>query len=145
MEPERHVTLDDASDSPQHEPAAAGERTRGSARKRVTMRGEVVVPNLVVADRMLARMRGLLGRSGLEQGEGLWILPCPSIHMFFMRFALDIVFLDTDLQVVRVHEDVRPWKMARGGKHAHSVLELRTGTIAFYNLRVGDRLTIEPA
>ncbi|MCZ4497371.1 MAG: putative secreted protein [Thermoleophilia bacterium] len=145
MEPERHVTLDDPTDSPQDKPDASGERRRATGRQRVSLRGEVVVPNLVVADRMLARMRGLLGRSGLEQGEGLWILPCPSIHMFFMRFALDIVFLDTDLQVVRVHEDVRPWKMARGGKHAHSVLELRTGTIAFYNLRVGDRLSIDPA
>jgi uncharacterized membrane protein (UPF0127 family) len=64
--------------------------------------------------------------------------------MFFMRFAIDAVFLDEQLQVVRVFEDLGPWRMARGGKFAHSVLELPQGKAAFFNIRVGDRVQIAP-
>jgi len=104
---------------------------------------ELICERLRTADTMWSRMKGLLGRAGLEPDEGLWIVPCNAIHMFFMRFALDAVFLDAEHQVVRVHEQVRPWRMVRGGKHAESVLELPAGTAAFFNLRVGDRLTLE--
>lgn len=109
---------------------------------RMSLNGELVTARLVRADRMWPRMRGLLGRGALAPSEGLWITPCNSIHMFFMRCTIDVVFIDEQLQVVRVHEDVKPWTMARGGKHAHSVLELPPGTAAFYNIRVGDKLTI---
>jgi uncharacterized membrane protein (UPF0127 family) len=109
---------------------------------RMSLNGELVTPRLIRADRMWGRMRGLLGRGALAPSEGLWITPCNSIHMFFMRFSIDVVFIDEHLQVVRVHEDVRPWRMARGGKHAHSVLELPPGKAAFFNIRVGDKLTI---
>lgn len=109
---------------------------------RVALHGEVVTPQLWRADTMWTRMRGLLGRGGLAPSEGLWISPCTSIHMFFMRFAIDAVFIDEHLQVVRVCEDLKPWRMARGGKHAHSVLELPPGKAAFFNIRVGDKLTI---
>jgi uncharacterized membrane protein (UPF0127 family) len=92
----------------------------------------------------MTRMKGLLGRSELGADEGLWITPCNSIHMVGMRFPIDAVFIDESLQVVRVHEGVQPWRMARGGKHAASVLELPAGKAAFYHLRPGDRLTIAP-
>lgn len=109
---------------------------------RLSLNGELVTERLVRADRMLPRMRGLLGRGALAPSEGLWITPCSSIHMFFMRYPIDAVFIDERLQVVRVHEGVAPWRMARGGRHAHSVLELPPGKAAFYNIRVGDKLTI---
>lgn len=108
----------------------------------VRLGNEVVTPYLEQADTMWRRMKGLLGRGGLAPGEGLWIVPCNSIHMFFMRFPIDAVFLDDRNQVVRVFEDLRPWHMARGGKFAKTVLELPQGKAAFYNIRVGDRLTI---
>ncbi|MCW2956091.1 MAG: hypothetical protein JWO69_960 [Thermoleophilia bacterium] len=134
MQPERLMTPDstseiEAADAPPP-PLCA------------TLRGEVVVARLGHANTMFSRMRGLLGRSGLDRDEGLWIEPCPSIHMFFMRFPLDVVFLDEQHCVVRVHEDVRPWRIARGGKFAHSVLELPQGTAAFFNIRPGDRIVI---
>ena len=109
---------------------------------RVVLRGEIVTPALIKADTMWRRMRGRLGRGGLAPSEGLWIQPCTSIHMFFMRFPIDAVFLDEHHQVVRVHEDLRPWRMARGGKFAHSVLELPQGKAAFFNIRVGDKLQL---
>ena len=104
---------------------------------------EIVTQHLEVADRMLSRMRGLLGRRSLASDQGLWITPCPSIHMMFMRFPIDAVFLDDDLTVVRVHSDVRPWGMARGGRHAKSVLELPAGKAVSCNISIGDRLTID--
>lgn len=110
----------------------------------LALHGEVVTPFLIKADTMWARMRGLLGRGGLAPSEGLWISPCNSIHMFFMRFAIDAVFIDERLQVVKVVEDLKPWRMSRGGKHAHSVLELPPGKAAFFNIRVGDKLLIVP-
>jgi uncharacterized membrane protein (UPF0127 family) len=115
-----------------------------AATYRVVLAGELVTPRLVRADRMWLRMRGLLGRGALAPSEGLWITPCTSIHMLFMRHAIDAVFIDEHLQVVRVHEDLRPWRLARGGKFAHSVLELPPGKAAFFNIRVGDKLAISP-
>jgi uncharacterized membrane protein (UPF0127 family) len=103
---------------------------------------DTITPRLQRAGTMWSRMKGLLGRSGLAPDEGLWITPCTSIHMFFMRFPIDVVFLDRDLRIVRVFEDVQPWKMARGGRRAHSVLELPAGRTGFYNLQPGDELTI---
>ena len=137
-----HRRMDhDATSHDTTEGAFARERA-GSTTYRVALNGEVVTPSLVRADRMWSRMRGLLGRGALAPSEGLWISPCTSIHMFFMRFAIDAVFIDEHLQVVRVHEALQPWRMARGGKHAHSVLELPPGKAAFFNIRVGDKLTI---
>lgn len=104
---------------------------------------DIVTDNLEKADTRLKRMRGLLGRSGLAPDEGLWIDPCSSIHMFFMRFAIDAIFLDPDGYVVRVHEELKPWRMARGGKHAYSVLELPAGRASFFGIKPGQRLVIE--
>lgn len=111
---------------------------------RLALHGELVTPFLIKAETMWSRMRGLLGRGALAPSEGLWITPCDSIHMFFVRFPIDAVFIDERLQVVRVFEDLRPWRMARGGKFAHSVLELPPGKAAFFNIRVGDKLQIVP-
>jgi uncharacterized membrane protein (UPF0127 family) len=86
-------------------------------------------------------MKGLLGRSGLDVGEGLLIRPASSIHMFFMRFAIDAVFLDRSLRVVGVAADLRPWRIAwRRG--ARAVLELPAGEAARRGLGVGDRLVL---
>src|ERR687887_277481 len=71
-------------------------------------------------------MRGLLGRGGLERGEGLLLQPAGSIHTFFMRFPIDAVFLDRGLRVVGLAPELAPWRLA-ARRHAHSVLELAAG------------------
>jgi uncharacterized membrane protein (UPF0127 family) len=91
--------------------------------------GVVVCERCERADSMLARMRGLLGRSALEPGEGLLIPKASSIHMFFMRFPIDAVFLDRELRVRRVVADLRPWRVAFG-RGARSCLELAAGEAA---------------
>ena len=92
------------------------------------------------ADSFWRRGIGLLGCAGLPAGAALWIDPCSSIHMFGMRFALDVIFLDADLRVVKVVRDVRPWRMASGGAGAHSVVELATGWLPEDAVAVGDQL-----
>jgi len=73
--------------------------------------------------------------------EGLWIVPCPMIHTFFMRFAIDVLFLDRELKVVRVMENLKPWRLSPWVFRAHSVLELAGGRLQG-SVRVGDRLDI---
>ena len=91
-----------------------------------------------------ARLRGLLGRTGLAEGTGLWIEPCSSVHMFFMRFPIDVLFLDREKRVRRAVSTLRPWRIAVGGLRAHSALELPAGVIAASDTRGGDRLAFEP-
>ena len=74
-------------------------------------------------------MRGLLGRDGLEPGTGMLIDAAPSVHMFFMRFPIDVVFLDRDRTVVGVRHRLAPWRVA-GARHAVAALELPAGAAA---------------
>ncbi|HVE13570.1 MAG TPA: DUF192 domain-containing protein [Elusimicrobiota bacterium] len=94
-----------------------------------------------MADTPKTRAVGLLSRSSLEPGEGLWIVPCASIHTLFMRFAIDAVFLDEDLVVRRVLEDLKPWRLSPWVLSAHSVLELPGGSVKG-TVVPGDRLEI---
>src|ERR671937_24165 len=83
-----------------------------------TSDGRVVCSRCLIAQRPWQRMRGLLGRSRLEPGEGMLFRPAGSIHMFFMRFPIDAIFCDRDLAVIRVVPELRPWRIAacRGAK-----------------------------
>jgi uncharacterized membrane protein (UPF0127 family) len=97
-----------------------------------------------VADSGPKRNKGLLGRTGLPPGGGLWIIPCESVHTFAMRFPIDLVYLDRDLRIKKVKSNVRPWRFS-GCMSAHSVLELSSGTIAATETRAGDRVKISAA
>jgi len=108
------------------------------------VRGTAVCERCVVADRPLARMRGLLGRGDLPAGDGLLLAPAGSIHTHFMRFAIDAVFLDRDSRVVGVRSAIGPWRMARR-PGAKSVLELRAGEAERRGVQVGDVLRISSA
>ena len=96
-----------------------------------------------VADNFLQRLRGLILRSpaSLPLGTGLLIAPCNSIHMMFMRFAIDVVYLAEDYTVVKTVKNVRPWLgiSACFKKGTWAVLELPIGSIAHYGLAVGKR------
>jgi hypothetical protein len=85
-------------------------------------------------------MKGLLGRRELPSGEGIWLKPASSVHMAFMRFAIDAVFLDHDDRVVKIAADLQPWRMA-GSRGAKSVVELPAGEAQRRGLKAGDRLT----
>jgi uncharacterized protein len=111
----------------------------------VTLRkrnGEVVCERCGLADRMLPRMRGLLGRRNLERNEGLLLRPAPSIQTFFMRFPIDVVFLDQDLTVLKIRKHMGPWRTAARFR-ARSVLELASGECDRLRLELGDQLAFE--
>jgi uncharacterized protein len=106
--------------------------------------GTIACDRCVLADSAPSRMRGLLGRSELNEGEGLLIRPTNSVHMFFMRFAIDVVYLDRQLVVRKVVEALRPWRMS-GCRGARAALELPAGTAGRRGIIVGEQLTLEPA
>ena len=104
--------------------------------------GDVVCDACTVARNPLTRMRGLLGRKGLHEGEGLLLQPASSIHTFFMRFPIDAVFLDDDRRVLKVASGLRPWRAA-AAKRARAVLELGAGEAARAGVAAGDVLRLE--
>jgi uncharacterized membrane protein (UPF0127 family) len=102
--------------------------------------GTVVCEHCLLAETMFARLRGLLGRSGLSSGEGMLLRPAASIHTAFMRFPIDAVFLDRENRVVKVAAELAPWRAAacRGSR---TVLELPAGEAARQGLSPGVSLT----
>jgi uncharacterized membrane protein (UPF0127 family) len=119
-------------------------------------RGTALAERLEVADGLWAKFMGLMGRQGLDPETGLWLTGSNGIHMMFMRFAIDAVFLakpertdeggDGPRSVLSVHPGLRAWTglvpLVRG---ANGVLELPVGTIARSGTAVGDRIALEPA
>ena len=95
-----------------------------------------------VADTSAKRRTGLLKKDKLVPGEGLWIAPCESVHTFFMKFAIDLVYLDKKKRVCKVRHSVPPWRLSACFT-AHSVLEVPAGTIAQTGTRPGDQLTFD--
>ncbi len=101
--------------------------------------GRIVCERVVVSDRAHRRMRGLLGRRYLREGEGMVLRPGWSIHTAFMRFPIDAVFLDADQVVMKIEHDVRPWRTV-SCRGAREVVELAAGECRRRGLEVGDRV-----
>jgi uncharacterized protein len=107
----------------------------------VLSRARVVCESCPIADTMWTRLRGLMGRRELEPGEGLLLRPSGSVHTCFMRFAIDVVFVDSELRVLTVSPAVRPWRL-RVQRGARGVLELPAGEADRVGISPGDQLTI---
>lgn len=105
-------------------------------------RSTVLATEADVADTSETRRHGLLKRSGLAPGEGLWIVPCEAIHCFFMKFTIDVLFLSKTKKVLKAKPAVKPWRIAACFR-AHSVLELPEGRIADSGTQAGDQLEFE--
>ena len=104
-------------------------------------RGLQLAARVLKADDYESRSRGLLGRLSMAADEGLWIVPCPMIHTFFMKFPIDVLFLDRELKVVRVIENLRPWRLSPWVLRAVSVLELAGGALKGA-ASIGDQIDI---
>jgi hypothetical protein len=111
-------------------------------RLRNVTRGTVLGEAIDIADTSAKRTAGLLKRKELRPGEGLWIVPCESVHTFFMKFALDLVYIDKKNVVRKVVGNVRPWRVSLC-LMAHSIIELPVGAIAGSGTGKGDRLEFE--
>src|SRR6266404_3087200 len=89
-----------------------------------------------------ARRAGLLKHTHIEPGDGLWIVPCESVHSFFMKFTIDVLYLDRKHRVKKIRPEMAPWRVS-ACLTAHSVLELPAGTIARTRTQAGDQLEIK--
>jgi uncharacterized protein len=105
-------------------------------------RGTTLADRADIANTAETRNTGLLKHSSLEPGEGLWIVPCQSIHMFFMKFSIDVVFLNKQKKILKIRHDLGKWRIAMS-LGARSVLELPAGTLAATGTAVGDQLEFE--
>ena|SRR2546427_12357665 len=103
----------------------------------------IVASDVRVASSIWSRFWGLMLRRTLPQGEGLLIKPCSSVHMLFMCFAIDVVFLDRDGFVTRTVASLKPWRVALGGRGAHAALELPSGAATRAGVEPGDKLTFQ--
>src|SRR5258708_3752965 len=121
------------------------DQTNSSSRLRVfnRTRHTVLGTSVEVANHGATRRKGLLGRSGLASGEGIWIIPCESVHTFWMKFPIDLVYLDRNKKVKKVRSGVVPWRLS-ACLSAHSVLEFASGTIHSTQTRPGDLLAFSP-
>ena len=98
---------------------------------------------VTVADSIVSRLVGLLGKRSLKPDSGVWIVPANAIHTIGMLFTFDLVLIDKDFKVVGVRELIRPFRMTRPIFRAESVLELPAHAIFRSRTEIGDQLVIE--
>lgn len=107
-------------------------------------KGTFLAFRVAVADSILSRLVGLLGRKSLKPDQGMWIVPANSIHTFGMVFSFDVVMIDKDFRVVSMKEMVKPFRIMLPKLRAESVIELPAHTIFRSRTQVGDQLLIGP-
>ena len=103
-------------------------------------KGTVLGTRVAVADRWWERLKGLLGAPGIAAGEGLVLTPCRSVHMYGMRFALDVALVDAAGRVVALYPHLEPGNRTRLHREAASAVELPSGTLERSRTGLGDRL-----
>jgi uncharacterized membrane protein (UPF0127 family) len=111
-------------------------------RIRNVTKGTTLADRADIADTSPARQRGLLKHTGLAEGEGLWIVPCEGVHSFFMKFAIDVVFINKKRVVVKVRPNMVKSRLALSFR-AHSTIELPVGMIEKSRTAAGDQLELE--
>ena len=108
-------------------------------------RQTVLATSLEVADSGPRRSKGLLGRARLAPGEGLWIIPCESVHTFFMQFPIDLVYLDRKHRIRKLRSEVPPWRAVGLSLRALRAGACVPGTIRSTQTQPGDLLEFSSA
>ena len=106
----------------------------------LTMENEHILDNVVLADSFFSRLKGLMGRDKIEDSEGLLIKPCNSVHTFFMKFNLDIAFVDRNYMVLEISRDLAPNKLSKIYKESKFVIEGKSGSLS--KLKIGEKIKI---
>ena len=107
-----------------------------------TSSNTVLAEEAVIGEGLLERMKGLLGKDGLKPGEALVLKPCSAVHTFFMRFSIDVVFVDNALRIVRAIPDLKPWRLTGIYPSARMCIELPAGTLASTKTSHGHLLSL---
>lgn len=89
--------------------------------------GKTISKNIKICNTFMTRLVGLMGRKSLDGDEGIYLDPCNQIHMFFMKFAIDVVFVDRDLRVVHITGAIKPWRISGYYSKARAAFELPAG------------------
>lgn len=103
---------------------------------------QVIADNVKIADSFWPRFKGLMGIKSISEDFALHLIPCTSIHTFFMKFPIDVLYLDQKNNIVGMEENLQPGKIGKKFSHAHSVIELHAGKVAQTGMTVGQTLTI---
>ena len=101
--------------------------------------GEIICSKMKIAESFTERLKGLMFSEELPECDGFLINPCRSIHTFFMLYAIDVVFINKRLQVVKVIKNIKPWNITAIYFRADRVLEMKSGMLKD-NLQAGDQL-----
>ena len=104
---------------------------------------ETIASEVELALTRTDRNRGLLGRTTFDLAAALVISPCWSIHTAFMKFAIDVVFVDRNGRAIRIVRNLAPWRIAVAAR-AHAVIELPAGSLTGRDLRIGDEIRLVP-
>lgn len=104
--------------------------------------GQLLADRVVLANTFFTRLRGLIGRRRLAPADALWLRPCNGVHTWWMHYAIDVIFLDRELRIVKLVENMRPFRLTAPHRAARSVLEMSVHTISQVQLKVGDQLEI---
>ncbi len=105
-------------------------------------KAEMLIENLEIVESFFGRAKGLLGRKNLKHNQALWIKPCNNIHTFFMKFAIDCIFINKTYKVEKVYSKVLPFGIKGPVWKANSVIECAEGSIAKWNIQPGDQLHV---
>ena len=100
----------------------------------------ILADSVSVADNFISRFIGLMGKKEFPEGNCLVITPCKSIHMFFMKFPIDVLFIDKDQKVTYIIENMKPWSFSRIVWNSYNVIELPAGTVSKTGTKTGDLL-----
>jgi len=103
----------------------------------------ILATNAILAKNFFERARGLLGKSEIAFGDALIIPNCPAIHMFFMKFPIDVVFVDKGHKVVGLVKNIKPFCLSRFFPRGYFAIEMKAGTIASAGIKIGDFLSFE--
>lgn len=106
-------------------------------------RNIMIAENCIVADTFFSRLKGLLGKKSIDQDTALLITPCNSIHMFFMKFPIDVLFIDKNDIIVHMVNNIKPWRTSKIVRHSEKVIELPAGSLLKNGTCVGDELIFE--
>lgn len=103
---------------------------------------KLLAEDVKLADNIISRTFGLIPKKNMLQDEGLIIKPCCSIHTFFMRFTIDVLFVDRRNQIVGMYENVKPWRILPIHLNSFYVIELASGSISSKNIQKGDIISL---
>ena len=103
----------------------------------------VLVDSVIKAENILNRIKGLMGTQDMPLKEALWISPCANIHTFFMKFPIDVIFVDRKLKITSLSHSVPSSRFVFGGWKSHSVFEMKANQIRNYQIKKGDELYVD--